>query len=211
MNAITLTPLLEKVIELIDIPESHYRLAIDRYGSLSDWFHRPSSMLIQLEPRVYSQGSFRYGTVIRPLFDGEYYDLDLVCQLHLSKSKVTQEQLRELVGAEVKSYAKAQHFNEPAIPKRRCWRLNYADKVSFHMDILPAAPEDADIVALLMEAGVEEQFAHLAVGITDTDHTNFQIISREWPPSNPDGLGNWFVERMRVWQVPKSNATASVV
>jgi hypothetical protein len=102
------------------------------------------------------------------------------------------------VGREVAKYAKAKSFNESPEPKRRCWRLNYADHVSFHMDILPAAPDDAQFIAALIAAGVDREFAGLAVGITDTEHHNFEILHNDWPRSNPRGLGRWFERQMRV-------------
>jgi hypothetical protein len=141
--------------------------------------------------------TFRYGTVIRPLLKDEYYDLDLVCQLQVTKSGITQKALKDLVGEEVKSYAEAHNFNEPAEPKRRCWRLNYADHASFHLDILPAAPEGQDVIELLVESGVEAQYATSAVGITDVDSPFFVVLNPNWPPSNPDGIGDWFVDQMR--------------
>jgi hypothetical protein len=188
--------LLLALIAKLDIPDSHYRLAVERYESLSRHFHRQGSVLVPFEPHVSPQGSFRYGTVIRPYLRGEEYDLDLVVQLAASKKKFTQRQLKELVGIEVQSYAEANNFNEPATEKRRCWRLDYADDVSFHMDILPAAPDDADFISLLVGAGVDPELAALAVVITDVNHHNYNVVNRDWPRSNPRGYGRWFEAQM---------------
>ena len=185
-----------ELIDKLDIPDSHYRLAVERYESLSRHLHRPESTLLALEPHVLCQGSFRYGTVIRPYLRGEEYDLDLVVQLAASKKKITQRQLKDLVGREVDSYAKANMFKEPASEKRRCWRLDYADEVSFHMDVLPAAPDDSEFISLLIGAGVDPSHAALAVVITDVDHHNYDVINPNWPRSNPRGYGRWFETRM---------------
>ena len=88
------------------------------------------------------QGSFRLGTANKPENDEEY-DLDMGCNLrqHLSKDTNTQEQLKVLVGDELELYRKARTIKEELAEKTRCWRLEYADDLSFHMDIVPCIPE----------------------------------------------------------------------
>ena len=93
------TEALHGLIDLLDIPESYYEKAKDRYRSLGEWFERPESTIRQFKPRVCSQGSFRYGTVIRPLIETETYDLDLVCNLALSRENESQEGLKAKVVA----------------------------------------------------------------------------------------------------------------
>src|SRR5262249_47170933 len=155
--------LLDYVLALLDVPPSHYEKAAERYRSLGEWLHRRESKVAQLSPEVYPQGSFRYGTVIRPLLAAEEYDLDLVCQIVLSKSEVTQKYVKQLVGDEIKAYAAAHSFKEPAEEKYRCWRLNYADDVNFHMDILPCVPEDVSFIQQLARLGVPPELAAMAV------------------------------------------------
>ena len=189
---------LRTLAELLEIPDSHQQLAIDRYEALGKWLHRKESAVRQYDPMVYPQGSFRYGTVIRPLLVSDEYDLDLVCQLVLGKTAVTQQQVKGLVGVEIKAYAEANHFETPAQEKKRCWRLDYADHVKFHMDILPAIPEDAQVRELLVSLGVDRHIAELAVAITDRTHPNYTIVDRDWPYSNPKGYGRWFEGRMKL-------------
>ena len=109
--------LLELLVELLDIPSSHYAKARDRARSLGEYLLRPESAVAEFDPDVYPQGSFRYGTVIRPLLTSDEYDLDLVCALLLSKHDVTQKYVKELLGGEIQSYARAKQFNEPAEEK----------------------------------------------------------------------------------------------
>lgn len=189
--------LLDFLIELLDIPPSYYEKAEDRYRSLGEWLHRKESKVVGLSPDVYLQGSFRYGTVIRPLLATEAYDLDMTCQILLSKSQVTQKYVKHLVGDEVKAYAAANSFKEPAEETHRCWRLNYADDVSFHMDILPTIPEDPSFIQDLIRLGVPVDLAATAVAITDDRHHNYQAIDRDWPSSNPRGFARWFESNLR--------------
>ena len=194
MNTDTFTrELVNSIIELLDIPPSYYEKANERYQSLGRWMHRDESTLKDLSPDVYPQGSFRYGTVIRPLLDIDEYDLDLVCAVVLSKMKVTQRELKDLIGNEAKAYASAHSFKDPVSEKKRCWRLDYQDGVKFHMDILPALPEDeAHIKVLIEQRKVENQLAMLSVGITDIEHPMYEQINPDWFSSNPRGFGRWF-------------------
>ena len=192
-----LTDRLIAILRLIELPASYYELAENRYKSLSDWFIRENSSIKKFSPYVYPQGSFRLGTAIRPLTEKEEYDLDIVCQLLLTKSDLSQRELKELIGNEIKSYAKANSFKTPASEKKRCWRLDYADKVSFHQDILPAISEDESIIEVLVSQGVPRKLAKYAIAITDNRVANYDFIDLHWPMSNPKGYAKWFEERMR--------------
>lgn len=96
---------LQALADLLDIPDSLYEQAKERYESLGKWLHRKESVVVAFAPAVYPQGSFRLGTVVRPLLRSDEYDLDLVCQMAMDKSTTTQKIVKELVGHEVKAYA----------------------------------------------------------------------------------------------------------
>lgn len=202
--------MLDHLIELLDVPPSYYEKAIERYQSLGEWFHRPDSALRRFAPAVSLQGSFRYGTVIRPLLPTEEFDLDLVALLlELAKSGITQADLKELVGKEIKAYAKQHGMADPK-EKRRCWRLDYVDRINFHMDCCPGLPEDEDVkcrLRLALEvAGVDGALADLAIAITCQDHADYRRISLNWPGSNPEGLARWFEMRMRLEGLTRARA-----
>jgi len=99
---------LEAMVELLDIPLSYYEKSVARYESIAKHLERKESTIAHLSPTIYPQGSFRLGTVIRPLNEGEGYDLDLVCRINGSVESETQKSVKEKVGVEVKSYSKAQ-------------------------------------------------------------------------------------------------------
>jgi hypothetical protein len=154
------------------------------------------------------QGSFRLGTVNRPLNGEETYDLDLVCNLErgIYKNAVTQEQLKRLVGLDIESYRTARRIEEEKKEKHRCWRLEYADEMRFHMDILPCIPEGVERRVLLREvmvrAGTPEDLAkgvaNLSVSITDDRDPYFRLFTDTWPISNPIGFARWFESRMKL-------------
>ena len=167
-----LSLLLVGIAELLDIPVSKYEEAIRRYEAVGKWLDADDSPLHIYRPTIYPQGSFRLETMIKPVNDGDEYDIDLVCHMKINKNNVTQEQLKQMVGARLKNNEK---YNNILDEGRRCWTLNYANE--FHMDILPAIPDYEKL--------------NDAILITDKK-------LRNWQHSNPKGYARWFAERMKV-------------
>ena len=88
-----LSQLLRVLAESLDISESRYQKAEERYQAVGKWLGRNGSIFASANPEIYPQGSFRLGTVIKPVSDSEDYDIDLVCQITLRKDQITQRQL----------------------------------------------------------------------------------------------------------------------
>ena len=119
-----------------------------------------------------------------------------MCVLHkLTKDSLTQQQLKELYGAEVRAYAKANNMLKPVAEHNRCWRLQYSDEVSFHLDTLPCVPEDEAVIKRLTAARVDWELVRRAVAITDKRHPHYRLISSVWLSSNPGGFAAWFEGR----------------
>lgn len=188
--------LLEDLAASLQVPPSRYEAAERSYKAVGNWLCRETSSVRDTDPKVYIQGSFRLGTAIRPISDGEDYDVDLVCELLLPKTQFTQERLKALVGRELWAYAEAHQMDEPG-EGRRCWTLHYADEAQFHMDILPALPDTAYKRMLLEHRGLSTEWTETVIAITDKDHPNFRRVSEDWPHSNPKGYANWFHSKMR--------------
>ena len=75
------------LLDELDISESKYREAEGRYQAVGDWLNRDESSVRQYTPEVYVQGSFRLGTVIKPVSKDGEYDIDSVCKLDLSTAQ----------------------------------------------------------------------------------------------------------------------------
>jgi hypothetical protein len=189
--------LLDTIVDLLDIPKSYYEKAVARHKSLGEWLCRPQSEVAPFLPHVSPQGSFRLGTVNRPLLAGEVYDLDNVTVLTMPKTAMTQRQLKELYGREITAYATAHGIIAPVEEKNRCWRLVYADDVNFHFDTLPCVTEEKSVIQALIALGVPQQLAERAVAITDRRHPQYDEITRLLLSSNPRGFAAYFVERAR--------------
>jgi hypothetical protein len=189
--------LLDLIVDSLDIPRSYYEKASARHKSLGEWLCRRESRVAAYSPHVSLQGSFRYGTVIRPLLRTDRYDLDNLTTLAIAKTAITQKQLKELYGSEVKAYAAAHNMIEPVEEKGRCWRLNYTDEVDFHLDTLPCLPEEEAVIQAIMARGVPAILAALAVAITDRTHPQYDQITRLLLSSNPGGFAAWFEDKAR--------------
>lgn len=192
-----LSALLKGIAEALDIPEYRYSQAESRYQSIGQWLSREGSVVATYSPQIYPQGSFRLGTVIKPFGKEDDYDIDLVCELRLSKGKLSQSELKELVGKEIKSYAHGTNMNSEPEEGKRCWTLNYADGAQFHLDILPAIPDGESFKLLLESKGHTSSWSEHAIAITDNTLDNYHYINWEWPRSNPKGYAEWFRSRMR--------------
>ena len=128
--------LLEALSKSLEVPESRYEAADRSYQAIAEWMRRPNSEFFDFDVSVYTQGSFRLGTAIRPASDAEDYDLDIVCEVSERKGQTTQKALHDAMGRETRSYARSKGM-EPPEEWDRVWTLNYADGAQFHIDLLP--------------------------------------------------------------------------
>jgi hypothetical protein len=207
--------IIEQIAESIDIPDSAYEKAETRYKDLADWFGRKEAHCNKFEPHIYPQGSFRLGTVVRPVHPDGEYDLDMGCRLKVGIAKAThsQKQLKELVGADLEEYRTARGIKEALEAKHRCWRLQYADVLKFHLDAVPSIPETAarrrQLQDILTLGGLPADLAALITqttnAITDDRHWNYSIINEDWRLSNSEGFAHWFQSRMKLAKVLLQN------
>ena len=199
VNLKRVSQLLESIAKSLDISDSHYQQAKQRYEAIGKWLERDESKIACYNPETFPQGSFALGTVTRPILNVEQYDLDLVSELNLKKDEITPEGLKNLVGYEIRSYACANNMKSPVKEGRRCWTLNYADGAQFHMDILPAIPDIESFKQLLESQGYPlSTWADFAIAITDNTLPNYGYINADWPRSNPKGYAAWFRSRMEI-------------
>lgn len=187
-----LGPLLESIAQELDISPSKYEDAVSRYRAVGDWLDAEGSSLAPHRPQIYPQGSFRLGTVIRPVRGGNEadYDIDLVCHLSIKKEIVSPQRLKHMIGDRLKEHGKYEKMLDDE--GRRCWTLEYAeaDGIGFHLDALPAIPEGDTGRMDLVIAGAPEQYAMHAIAITERlDDGDYM-----WIPggSNPVGYALWF-------------------
>lgn len=177
--------LLEHLSDSLDIPATRYKEAEERYKAVGTWLGQEDSPIASYKPEIYPQGSFKLGTVVKPVSQTDEYDIDIVCQLELSKHDISQRELKRIVGNRLKAN---EHYARMLDKEgRRCWTLNYAESARFHMDILPSVPDE---YGWLIPQGVPHALAQHAICITDTEDP-------DWLSSNPRGYAEWFKDRMK--------------
>jgi len=194
---------LELLLEELELPSSTYKTAEARYEDLGS-FLSSDSPIVQYEPQVFVQGSFCLGTAIKPLVQTDTYDLDLTCKLTsgISKSIITQESFKNMVGIAIDQYISKRHIKKAKESKRRCWRIEYQDSINFHMDVVPGIViEDTlflqeSMIKSSISVETAAEWAKLAYNITDNKRPDYSIISYDWNISNPEGYAKWFEQRM---------------
>lgn len=175
----TYADFLERVAEDIDIPPAKYKEAVDRYEAVGHWLEDGDCPDSSRAPEIYPQGSFRLGTVVRPIRGGVEadYDIDLVCELQIAKVWTDASTVKRIVGKRLRENARYRKMLDAE--GKRCWTLTYAeqDGIGFHLDVLPSVPDP--------------RFAFdKSIAITDRKGSLY-----EWSASNPRGYGDWFDKR----------------
>lgn len=168
---------IKKLIEEIDVSDSNYEKATNRYNSIAN--HIKNSELDSDKPDIYLQGSFKLGTAIKPLTEDGAYDIDIVCNLtKLRRENQSQFSLKYDLGEVVKRYSRARSMSNEPEESKRCWTLKYVDEDNFHIDILPSVPLN------------DKDDGYIA--ITDKTKSNYFEVSCDWEISNPKGYAQWF-------------------
>ena len=166
--------LLDVAIAAFDIPDSMYELAVSRYRDIGRWLSGCAEQR-GTTGDVYPQGSFRLGTVVRPIGPKVQYDIDMVYRRDVSKNSLSQAKLKQDAGIDLTKYVQNGPEGWPKLEEgKRCWTLVYPSD-PFHIDVLPAIPDpDGGRNSILL-----------------TD-----VSLREWQHSNPIDYGEWFRGRM---------------
>lgn len=165
--------LLRSGLESLDPTRAERELAITRYKALGEEMDLVWAST-RGENRIFTQGSFRLGTVTRRVNGDVDIDIDCVAVRDIERGSITQEELKREVGRAVEAYAKRPDSGNPVVTESdRCWTLSWP---GMHLDVLPAIPVGAFLDGLLI-----------------TDKT-----VRSWQHSNPEGYAEWFRRCMAV-------------
>ena len=186
---------LENIAQEIDIPPGKYQEAVDRYQSIGRWLEAGKYPGCIGEPSIYTQGSFRLGTVVRPIRGGVEadYDIDLVCELPILKHRIEARTVKIMVGDRLREHQRYRKLLDEE--GKRCWTLKYAehDGIGFHLDVLPSISDFRNGISIAI--------------------TNKQGQIYNWSASNPKGYGDWFDGKNKasfeqVWVQQKKSISA---
>ncbi len=189
----------KKLLEYIQLPESAYAEATDRYHAVGDFLQSDASGIKDLSPEIRPQGSFRLGTAIYPPSRKKEYDLDITAKCGLlTPSTTTQKEFKDAFKMAIQTYSDI-HGMKDIEEKRRCIRLNYksssVNNTIFHIDIVPAIFDtEQDRADIRSRNGLYDEFAVL---ITDNESPDYTKLNGRWLSSNPEGYALWFESRMQ--------------
>lgn len=186
--------LLEAISDELDIPESKYKEAEKHYQSVGKWLSQEGTYFRQFNGTIFTQGSFMLGTMIRPYDVNQDYDIDLVFRVDIPKGTLSQYDLKEKVKQRLLESDVYRRLLQPE--KQRCWTLKYSNSEKFHLDILPAIPDEDFVVHLSESYELAKEISADALAITDNKDDHYYDRDGTWPQSNPLGFGNWFKKRM---------------
>ena len=168
-----LDTLLADISIRIQLSQTDYSKAVDRYEAVSSWIDRKGS---PLEDRVivfYPQGSMAIGAVIATRATHDEFDLDVVAQLDLP-GWMTPQQVLDLLYKAINGVPGSRYHGKVR-RRTRCVTVEYADNM--HIDVTPAVrrthtPERESWI-----------FHHRAEA---PDEPSFLCIA------NPYGFAEWF-------------------
>ena len=175
-----------KLIADVDIPPYMYEKAISRYKAVANYIGEHTDM----KTNMYAQGSFAFGTVVRPLKDGKDadYDLDFICEVEKERGEITASELRTIIEkalVEGKLYdGKVEYFDE-------CITIHYAEEngVGFSIDVVPAAHESKENKDRLKNQMERPDLIDTSIAIPKKKKPIYK-----WHTNNPKGFQTWFEE-----------------
>lgn len=172
------------IIRGLDISPTLYNNAVEKYHALGNFLNDNG-----LEAEIYPQGSFAFGTVVRPSVKdfSASYDLDFICQVTGSRDDYTPSGLRDKVESVLKSsktYADRLKIDDT------CFTIEYADvgEIGFSIDIVPAVDESDRTKQRLILKSTSPNLIATSISIPKcSNERGFQ-----WITNNPKGFRKWF-------------------
>lgn len=164
--------MLRKIAKEIEISKTEYEKAVKSYNAVGTFI---DNNIPQYDIKVVPQGSFRLGTVIKPIIDKDEYDIDLVAII--DHKFLNAKELKNIVGDALKT---SDRYSEKLVEGKRCWTIEYSESSKYHMDILPTMMSDT------YSTNKELTMTH-----KEDEKSDY-----EFRQTNPEAYYDWFVERM---------------
>lgn len=161
-----------KIAAEIEISEAQADKAKESYEEVGKFLN---NNIKQYDVKIFPQGSFRLGTVIKPISDKDEYDIDLVATI--DNKFTSAKELKNIVGDVLKG---SDRYSEKIEEEKRCWTIEYAESANYHMDILPTMRSDT-------------YFRNKELIMTHKEDENSNYEFRQ---TNPEAYYDWFVKRM---------------
>jgi len=185
--------LLNEIGKALDVTKTEYDQITTSYKAVGSYLADYPSPLSVYSPQIRPQGSFLFGTAVRPVSEEADLDIDLVCELTKKPSYWTQYSTKKAVGDRLKDSDRYRNMLDKE--GKRCWTLKYADG-KYHMDVLPCIVNEGYTTALERMLASSDSVVSdtTAIRITDKTRPDYMIEtdSDKWQKSNPFALAKWF-------------------
>lgn len=164
--------MLRRIARELEISPTEFDRAVQSYNAVGTYL---DNNIPQFDIRVVPQGSFRLGTVIKPITDEDEYDIDLVAIIdnHFS----TAGELKNIVGDILK---RSNRYSEKLKEGKRCWTIEYSENSNYHMDILPT-----------MKSSTYSITKKLIMTHKENENSDY-----EFRTTNPEAYYDWFAKKM---------------
>lgn len=157
------------VCDNLQLSPTQHEKAEDRYHAIAKVISAANSPFSCWDTNLYSQGSMRLRTTVKPI--DTPHDLDLVCEVDVSHEYVNPMALLDDMFSLFSDHGV---YGGMVTKKNRCVRIEYKDE--FWLDILPACRDDHN--------------GGTCIQVPDRD-------LRRWKPSNPIAYADWFKNASR--------------
>lgn len=161
-----------------------FRNAVEKYRAITKFLADCG-----IEADMYPQGSFAFGTVVRPNAKdpAASYDLDFICQVSGNRNDHTPSELRNKIEEALTS---SKVYGGKLEVYKECFTIEYADinGVGFTIDIVPATDEASENKNCLIPKSPVPQLIETAIAVPK--HNGGRNYT--WLTNNPKGFKAWF-------------------
>lgn len=172
------------IISSLDISPIMYKNADEKYKAITKFLCDCG-----IEANIYPQGSFAFGTVVRPnAKDPDAgYDLDVICQIKGNRNSCAPSELRNQVKEALES---SNVYGGKLEVYEECFTIEYADVsgISFTIDIVPSTDEDWETKNRLRIQSNNPDLLDTAIAIPRYNGER----NYSWLTNNPKGFRTWF-------------------
>lgn len=196
---------LDRVCEQIQLTETQFNTAVNRYEAVGDWLTRTETTLEKLNPFVTPQGSMLQRTTVRPMRmykEVVPFDLDTVCRADVNPYSFSSQRLYGIVRSRLESHATYAELIRKAAEEfpasGKVIRLAYlAD--DFYLDVVPTCrdPEDSAGLRLYM--------------CNPSRWHDYTSPLQTWKRTDPFRFANWFNDRCWIAKPLMEKRAASTV
>lgn len=175
-----------KIISQLDISPTMYKNADEKYHAIAKFLEDCG-----IDADMYPQGSFAFGTVVRPTNKetDPSYDLDFICQIKATRDSISPSSLRKKIQQALES---SEAYAKKLTVYNECFTIEYADinGIGFTIDIVPATDENSETKKRLQNESGRPDLITTAIAIPrHNGERNYN-----WLTNNPKGFKTWFDE-----------------